>query len=407
MDWTSLILLAGWGAVCNVWAGLILAQRRARRIGVMLTPEIAFGTDPAADQCGAAVDSVCIIIPARNEADTISDCLAHVLAQDYPRLSAVVIDDRSTDDTASIARGFSATDPRLRVKMIDSLPPGWLGKSHALWTATRGLDTHWLLFIDADCTLFPGAVRTAIAEARRRDVAILSLWPRHMAGSFWEHALIPLCAAVMALWFGRANNAGKSSRGAFANGQFIIIRRDAYERIGGHRAVRRALIEDVPLAEHAARKGLRCWTAGGRDLVGVRMYKDFASIADGWCRIFVGALRSRTKLFLSIAWLLIGSLLPFVAGPYLLYEMMTVPRIDLLLWAAAVTCLTHLSLIYVVSFRFWKLGYCDRRYLLLYPLSVVMVVGLLTRAAWWLSLKRVVGWRKTYYHLDSRAMIVE
>jgi chlorobactene glucosyltransferase len=407
MDWTSLILLAGWGAVCNVWAALLFAQRQARRRGVMLVPETPPGAGPNAEPRPDAGDSVCIIIPARNEADTIAASLTSVLTQDYPRLSAVVIDDRSTDGTGDAARKIAAADPRLRVQTIDTLPPGWLGKSHALWTATRGLNVDWLLFIDADCTLFPGAVRTAIVETHRRNVTILSLWPRHLAGSFWEQMLIPLCAAVMALWFGRANNAGTSSRCAFANGQFILIRRDAYERIGGHRAVRRALIEDVPLAEHAARKGLRCWTAGGRDLVGVRMYKDFAGIADGWSRIFVGALRSRAKLLLSIAWLLVGSLLPFVAGPYLLYEMSAASRIEPLLWAASATCLTHLLLIYIVSFRFWVLGHCDRRYLLLYPLSVVVVVALLLRATWWLSIKRIVGWRTTYYNLDSRAMIVE
>lgn len=137
------------------------------------------------------------------------------------------------------------------------------------------------------------------------------------------------------------------------------------------------------------------------------MYKDFKSIADGWSRIFVGALRSRTKLLLSIGWLMIGSLLPFIAGPHILYTLITTPGSAPLLWAEAFTCLSHLILIYVVSFGFWKLGYCDRRYLLLYPVSVVVVIALLARAMWWLSVKRIVGWRKTYYNLDSRAMIIE
>ncbi len=236
---------------------------------------------------------------------------------------------------------------------------------------------------------------------------MLSLWPRNLAESFWEHMLIPLCAAVMALWFGRSNRTKPRSRGAFANGQFILIRRDTYEQIGGHRAVRRALIEDVPLAELAAREGIKCWTAGGRDLVGVRMYKDFKAIADGWSRIFVGALRSRTKLALSIGWLLVGSLLPFIAGPLILYKLVTTPDATPLIWAQAGTCLSHLVLLYAVSYRFWKLGHCDRRYLLLYPVSVVVVMALLARAMWWLSVKRIVGWRKTYYNLDSRAMIID
>lgn len=408
MDWTSIVLLAGWGVLCNVWAVLLYAQRWARRQGIMLVPE-----DPtvAVKACGfdnQVPESVCVVIPARNEVDTLGTSLQSVLAQDYPCMNIVVVDDRSNDGTGEVARNIAENEECLTVQHIDSLPAGWMGKSHALWTGTRNIKSDWLLFIDSDCRLLNrNTIHTALAEARRRGVAMLSLWPRNMAESFWEHMLIPLCAAVMALWFGGSNRSKARSRGAFANGQFILIRRDTYEQIGGHRAVRRALIEDVPLAEHAARQGVRCWTAGGRDLVGVRMYKDFKAIADGWSRIFVGALRSRTKLALSIGWLLIGSLLPFIAGPYILYSLIITPVPTSLAWAEAITCLSHLILIYAVSFGFWKLGHCDRRYLLLYPVSVVVVIAMLCRAAWWLSVKRIVGWRKTYYKLDNRAMIIE
>ncbi len=407
MDWTSLTLLAGWGVVCNVWAVLLYAQGVALRQGIMLKPREHIGTDTPGGVDAGELPSVCIVIPARNEAESLGASLSGALAQDYPRLRVVVVDDRSEDATASVADACAANDKRLRVLRIDRLPTGWLGKSHALWTATREVTDDWLLFVDADCTLYPGAVRSALDEAQRRDVAMLSLWPGHLAESFWEHMLIPLCGTVMALWFGRSNAPGRRAGSAFANGQFILIRRDAYERIGGHRAVRRALIEDVPLAELAARKGVRSWTAGGRDLVGVRMYKSFSGICDGWTRIFVGALRSRTKLALSIAWLVAGSLLPFVAGPYLGYQLATKQTTDPLLWAAAGTCAAHLVLIYAVSWRFWKLGYCDRRYLLAYPVSVLVVMALLARAIWWLSIRRIVGWRSTYYKLNRRAMIVE
>ncbi len=413
MDWTTLTLLAGWGVICNVWAALLYAQRVALRQGIMLKPRKRT-EDGTPDEAGAdAPPSVCIVIPARNEAESIEASLSGALAQDYPRLRVVVVDDRSEDATAAVADAMAAKDGRLHVLRIDHLPAGWLGKSHALWTATRQVTDDWLLFVDADCTLQPEAVQTALDEAQRRDVSMLSLWPGHLAESFWEHMLIPLCAAVMALWFGRANRrrpgprSGGGGRGAFANGQFILIRRDAYEKIGGHESVRRAIIEDVPLAERASQMGVRCWTAGGRDLVGVRMYKDLVGICDGWTRIFVGALRSKTKLALSIGWLMVGSLLPFVIGPYLVYQMIVSPKIDPMLWATAATCLSHLVLMYLVSWRFWKLGYCDRRYLLLYPISVVVVSALLARAFWWMLIKRIVGWRKTYYTLDSRAMIVD
>jgi len=407
MDWTTLTLLAGWGVVCNIWAALLYAQRVALRQGIMLKP-CEYIEDGTLDEVGSSeLPSVCILIPARNEAESIRASLSGALAQDYPRLRVVVVDDRSEDATPAVADAMAAEDNRLQVLRIDHLPKGWLGKSHALWTATREVTDDWLLFVDADCTLHPDAVRVALDEAKRRDVTMLSLWPGHLAEGFWEHMLIPLCAAVMALWFGRANHSRSGSGPAFANGQFILIRRDEYERIGGHESVRRAIIEDVPLAERASRMGVRCWTAGGRDLVGVRMYTGLAAVCDGWTRIFLGALRSKTKLALSIGWLMIGSLLPFVAGPYIIFQLIVSSEIDPLLWASAGTCLSHLVLMYAVSWRFWKLGYCDRRYLLLYPISVVVVVALLARAFWWMLIRRMIGWRKTYYTLDSRAMIVE
>jgi chlorobactene glucosyltransferase len=263
---------------------------------------------------------VCIVVPARNESANLAKCLRSVLGQDYAALSVVVADDRSEDDTARVAEAFATDDPRLSVRLIKELPSGWLGKSHALWSATRDADVEWLLFLDADCTLDRSAVRTVVAEARRRDVELLTLWPRHASGGFWEHVTIPLCAGIVALWFGsqRVNEPG--SRLAFANGQFLLIKREAYERIGGHRSVRSALIEDVPLAEYAKRAGVSCWVASGRDLVAVRMYSGYEAIRDGWARIYVGALRSGTKILLSVAWLLAGSLLPYVAAVFLSFS---------------------------------------------------------------------------------------
>ena len=146
MDWTSIALLAGWGVVCNVWAVLLYAQRRARRQGIMLVPEEPTATDQIPGPGKQAPQSVCVVIPARNEADTIGTSLVSVLAQDHPRMSVVVVDDRSSDGTGDVARRITEDDDRLDVQRIEYLPAGWMGKSHALWTATRTIKTDWLLF---------------------------------------------------------------------------------------------------------------------------------------------------------------------------------------------------------------------------------------------------------------------
>jgi len=403
------VLFVLWGGVIGVWVGLLAAQFFIRRRGLILTPRAAGESGPGGE--ARAWPGVCVVIPCRNEAAEIAACLDLVLRQDYPQLRVVVVNDRSEDDTAAIAARYARNDSRVRVETVDELPDGWMGKSHALWRATRDASAEWLLFLDADCRLDPSAVTTAVCEALGRGVGLLSLWPRQAPGTFWEHMTIPLCAGIVALWFGSLRLNPLRGQRAFANGQFLLIRRDAYERIGGHQAVRDAIIEDIPLAERATSAGVTCLVASGRDLVSVRMYREYAAIRDGWARIYVGALRSSWKIAASILWLLFGSLLPYLVAVLLLAggiaarttgggtPGMTRP-------VAAAFCATHLLLLYVVSWRFWGLGDCPRRHLWLYPVSVVVVIRILAKAWWWLSVRRVVPWRNTDYTIDRRARIV-
>lgn len=387
-----------WAAIILVWAGLLVAQWAARRDGLLLDPL------PADVPLPDPPPSVCVVIPARNEADTLEACLRHVLSQDYPALSVLIVDDRSEDATPQVAAAIAARDPRVRFLRVESLPEGWMGKSHALWQATREAAADWLLFIDVDCTLAPGAVRTAVIEATRRDAELLTLWPRQADGGFWEHVAIPLCAAIIALWF------GSRRREPFANGAFLMMRRDAYERVGGHHAVRSALIEDVPFAEHAAASGVRWWVASGRHVVSVRMYDSYRELVDGWARIYVGALRGGTRIAASIVWLLAGSLWPYVAALALLAGFLAGYRPDgasqRLVWIVAGMCAAHFALMLAASYRFWGLGGCRRRYLVLYPLSVLVVIRILGRAWWWLIIKRRVPWRNRSYAIDRSGMIV-
>ena len=383
------VIVIAWGALSGVWTVLLVMQRRAARDGLLLQPV------GQADGSGGW-PSVAAIIPARNESPTIESCVKHVLTQDYPHLAVTVVDDRSEDDTADVLAPLAERDPRLRLLHIRSLPAGWLAKSHALWRGTRGVDADWLLFVDADASLDPTAVRTAVAEAQRRDADVLSLFPRNAAVGFWEHLIIPLCGGIIALWFG-------GRRRPFANGQFLLVRRDVYERVGGHAAVKDALIEDVPLAEACAAAGATVVAAGGAEILGVRMYDSFRSVCDGWTRIFAGAIRSPLKLIVSVLWLVFGSLLPHAALPVLAWNVVHNPTTFSLLLLAV--CAQHLVLIYVVSFRFWGMGRCDRRYLWLYPLSVVIVTAVLLRATWLLAIARTVTWRGVHYTVDGRARL--
>ncbi len=408
MSVETIILLAGWGAICNVWLGLILAQRRARRDGLLL--EVSTDAHAVAAR-NDDLPTVSVVIAARNEADGLASCLTNVLGQGYPRLSLLVIDDRSEDATYEIACALARSDPRVLVERIDHLPPQWMGKSHALWQGTRSIQSDWLLFTDVDCRLKSGAIARAIEEARHRKAKLLTLWPQQTSGGFWEHTTIPLCGGIIALWFGSQRVNDPRRRLAFANGQFLLIERAAYERIGGHEAVRSAIIEDIPLAEHAKKSGVACWVASGRGLVSVRMYDNYKAILNGWARIYVGALRSGTKIALSIIWLLIGSLLPYVAAMWLMASFysawVTDTKISTELICYAALCANHLILMMIASYRFWGMGGCRRIDLIWYPLSVCVVVRILARAWWWLTIRRSIPWRNTRYRIDRQGRIVE
>lgn len=399
MTLTAWMIAGAWFQMCAVWALLLWAQRRA----VMLEPD-------GSETCKSP-PSVAVVIPACNESAMIADCLRSVTMQTGVSLQVIVSDDRSEDDTAVVVAGLAEGDSRIRLLRITQLADGWLGKSHAMWTATRGLDADWLLFLDADCRLLhPTAILTACSWADRQRADLLTLWPRQAAGGFAEALLIPLCAAVMALWFGRSN---QPSAAAFGNGQFLMMRRGAYEAVGGHRAVRQALIEDVPFAQHVRAAGYRTLAAGGRDLVAVRMYSSLRGVVLGWSRIFIGALRCPSKLVLSMLWLAAGSLWPMVMAVYLAVawsrqvgaappESPAPPELVVM----SVLCLLHLALLGAVSRGFWAMGRCDRRYLWLYPVSVLGVLGILAHAWWNLAVRRSVRWRTTRYRFDRRACIV-
>lgn len=397
MNHVDLMVIVGWGMMCNVWGVLLWMQRRSQRNGTMVplvTPDVESSA------------SVTVVIPARNESAGIEQVVKSVSTQDWLRLEIVVVDDRSEDDTAARVRRVASSDPRVRLYSIHQRPQGVMGKSHALAQATRGLTSDWLLFLDADCRLLDAqAIRSAINEAQRRGADLLTLFPRLVTGTWAEAMLIPLCSAVMALWFGCSNH--RRARG-FANGQFLMVRRSAYEHVGGHASVETALIEDVPLAQALRATGYRTWAGGGAHLVSVRMYDGLRSVFYGWSRIFVGALRRPWKLIVSLLWLAAGSLWPILALPLLCRAWRTTDVSDApaVLIPMTLMCVTHLVLLVRVSIGFWAMGGCDRRYLWLYPVSVIGVMLILIHAFWTAGVSRRVVWRDNVYRLDRQACIV-
>ncbi len=226
--------------------------------------------------------TVSVIIPARNEEARIADCLASVFAQETPPAEVLVVDDASTDGTAAVVEAIRQRAPSLRLIRNRTLPPGWIGKSHALHLGSAAARGGWLLFIDADVTLAPQAVGGALARAKAEGADLLSLSPEQTCVTWWEQLVQPVVFTFLASRYRRAEINDPAAPAAAANGQFLLIRRDAYLDLGGHEAIRSEVLEDVALARRAKARGYRIALHLGIGLARARMYTSFRQLVEGW-----------------------------------------------------------------------------------------------------------------------------
>jgi len=224
--------------------------------------------------------AVSVIVPARNEEACLGDCLQSLTAQTGAALEIIVVDDHSTDRTREIAASF----PDVRVIEAGPLPEGWTGKNNAVTAGARAARGVWLLFTDADTVHLPGSLARALAEAQKNGVELLSYSPEQIAVSFWEMAILPVVFAELARQYPPAKVSDPSSPIAAANGQYILIRRDAYDAVGGHAAVATDLLEDVALARAVKQSGRKIFFRYAADAVRTRMYRNFSPLREGWTK---------------------------------------------------------------------------------------------------------------------------
>jgi len=255
---------------------------------------------PAPQQEGS-IPEVSIIVPARNEEVSLADCLQSLVAQTGVAYEVIVVDDGSTDHTRSIAQSFA----RVQVVSAGPLPPGWTGKNNAVVAGVGAARGSWLLFTDADTVHLPGSLSRALAEAKEHDAALLSYSPEQIAVTFWEMAVLPVVFAELAREYPPKRVSDPASPIAAANGQYILIRREAYEAVGGCRTIADNLLEDVALARAVKDSGRRIRFRNGPDAVRTRMYRKFRQLREGWTKNLV-------LLFPRLGWLAAKSLLLWV-----------------------------------------------------------------------------------------------
>ncbi len=226
--------------------------------------------------------AVSVIIPARNEEACLGACLESLVTQAGVAFEIIVVDDHSTDRTHQIASSFC--DRRVRIINPGPLPTGWTGKNNAVIAGSRTAHGDWLLFTDADTIHLPGSLARGLEEAQRHGAAMLSYSPEQIVKSFWEKAVMPVIFAELAATFRPAQVNDPTSPAAAANGQYILITREAYDAFGGHASIAGDLLEDVALARAVKRSGRKIFFRFGGDAVRTRMYRTFAQLREGWTK---------------------------------------------------------------------------------------------------------------------------
>jgi glycosyltransferase involved in cell wall biosynthesis len=228
----------------------------------------------------APVAEVSIIIPARNEEATLGDCLRSLKSQTGVDFEIIVVDDGSTDRTREIAQSVA----EVRVIQPEPLRDGWTGKNNALIAGAKQARSNWLLFTDADTAHLLGSLARALAEAKDQQAALLSYSPEQVVVTFSERAVMPVVFAELAAKYPPHKVRDQNSGTTAANGQYILVRRAAYDAVGGHAAVATEILEDVALAKLFRNAGFKIHFRYGADAVRTRMYRNWKQLREGWTK---------------------------------------------------------------------------------------------------------------------------
>lgn len=378
-------------------AGTILALAWFSRIvdAALGMPSVADISQPQWD-CHpgdtSANPRVSIIVPARNEEETIEQSLSSLLNLDYPNYEIIAVNDRSTDRTGEIMERVAASPTareRLRLIPHGELPAGWMGKTHAMWTAANEATGGWLLFTDADVLFKPDSLRRAMvyAEAERADHVVL--FPRMIMKRVGERMMIAFFQAMFVFGHRPWKVADPKSRDHMGVGAFNLIRRSVYDAVGTYAALRMEVLDDMKLGKVVKKAGFAQRNVFGEDLISIR-----------WARGAMGVVNNLTKNFfavLSFQWpralisafgLAFLNLMPFV-GVWLAHG-----------WARLPYAVALLSMFLIYLGMSWRSG-VPAYYFLLHPISSVLFIYTLLRSMSHTLWNDGIVWRGTKYPLEE------
>ena len=383
MSWPPLVAAAPW------LAGLLLALWRVRQSRSLDSYDASALPDSSL---------LSVIVPARNEAANIGRCVRSILQSTYPALEVIVVDDHSTDATATLAREAGTGDARLQVAAAPALPTGWLGKQ---WACAHGASLargEILCFTDADTVHAPDLHARSVRALLARQADLLSVAGTQELGTFWERLIQPQIFSILFARYGGSEVVSNAKRAedVIANGQYLLFRRPSYDALGGHASVRDKVAEDLGLAMRAKRQGMRVHLLLGPAQLVTRMYESLGALVRGWMKnVYAGGVEALPagRVFRAVFPLLLLSpiivwLAPLVA---LLLTLLGLGWQGLQTWAvltSAVMLLWWLIVYTLIGRRPW--------YAVLAPIGNLVLGYIFVRA---IARGRQVEWKGREYRL--------
>ena len=375
-------------------AGTILALAWFSRIvdAAIGMPSVADVSKPEWDRNPGENPRVSIIVPARNEEEDIELSLTRLLELDYDNYEVIAVNDRSTDRTGEIMGRVALSGSvrgRLRVIHHSELPFGWLGKTHAMWTATNEATGDWLLFTDADVLFKPDSVRRALAYAEAEHADHVVLFPQMIMKRPGEYMMIAFFQTMFVFGHRPWKVADPKTRDHMGVGAFNLIRRSVYEAVGTYEALRMEVLDDMKLGKVVKNAGFAQRNVFGADLISIRWAHGARGVVENLTKNFFAVLSFQWwRTVISAFGLAFLNLMPFL-GVCLAHGWERVP------YAIA---LASMFLIYLGMS--WRSG-VPAYYFALHPVSTALFIYTLLRSMFHALRNDGIVWRGTKYHLEE------
>lgn len=295
---------------------------------------------------------VSVIVPTRNEAYRIEDCIKSLKAQTYPNLEILIVDD-STDNTVKVIKSIVGDDKRFRIIKEEKLSGGWVGKPHAMQQGSKEAKGEWLLFIDADTAHDPEIITRSVEHAIKNKLDMLSILSHLVCKSFWEKIIQPVLTGLIIFISPLGKTNDPKSKFAFALGPFILIKLSVFNKVGGYETIKNRIADDVEMAKLVKESDFKIGLAHAQSMMKLRMYERFSEIWEGWSKnIFLGLVQKRGISSKA------SQILVVLIGLFVVFDMVVLPFFALVLSGIIYLLMHSLPWLYMLLFSFsiWLLA---------------------------------------------------